>query len=176
MSSRTFSAGLLAATLLLAPLIASAAMLAQPELTTEQREQLLRTCRNVDYTDQIRCEERQLMHVRTSWGLAKPTETYAVYDRLDIGGTKLRKRLQEQRYKENQRYWEVNRRTFGEFKPVTDINTERLPYVNDIRAQRLHCMRDVEPGRPRARCLKAITTEAQEKMRMNRESMVGRKG
>ena len=60
------------------------------------------------------------------------------------------------------------RRTFREFVDQSDVNTERLDYLQDFRRQEYECM-ITPPGRSRSRCLK----EARRKLRTTTRALRG---
>lgn len=124
----------------------------ETDFSITQKEQAMRACVHADTKARERCEARVKKRAEAEWGKSNPVTAFELYDSLDWGKNHLRYDLQVTRKIENQKYWSINRRTFSELTPTDDVNTQRLPYVNTVRAKRLDCM--YEPaGRPRALCL-----------------------
>jgi len=124
----------------------------ETDFSISQKEQAMRACVHADSKARERCEARVKKRAEAEWGKSNPVTAFELYDSLDWGQNHLRYDLQVTRKIENQKYWSQNRRTYSELTPTDDINTQRLPYVNTVRAEQLACM--YEPaGRPRALCL-----------------------
>lgn len=144
----------LALSTLLFSLVSPALAFTQPttkEFTGKEKERILLPCRNTSADRRVRCEVKELKRAQLEWGKSSPMDAYAVYDWLDLGGQRLRDRLQQERSTSFQQYWEDTRRVYSDFEPTDDINTQRLPYVNRVRESRLDCMY-VQHGRARTLC------------------------
>ena len=124
----------------------------ETDFSISQKAQAMRACVHADSKARERCEARIRKHAVAEWGKSNPDSAFQLYDSLDWGQNHLRYKLQVTRRIENQKYWSANRRTYSELTPTDDVNTERFPYVNTIREERLDCMY-VAPGRPRSLCL-----------------------
>ncbi|MDD5624083.1 MAG: hypothetical protein PHI23_05245 [Candidatus Peribacteraceae bacterium] len=148
----------------LTPTLAMARAEATQVFTSHQKQRLFRVCSTVDSKQVKRCEARQLARANRSWGRSSPLEAYDLYDSLDLGKNHLRDRLQLERSTSYKISVSKERRTYSEFVPKDDINTQRLPYLNAIQQERLRCMTDVPHGRPRALCLEQAAINAREYM------------
>ena len=133
-----------------------------PENLTEREKRILfRVCSRADDRSRIRCFVRQLEKMGYDGNRTLPTGAYEVYTELDqtrVRSQQNAKQTIQDRITERLK----DRRTFGNFVPTVDINTQRLDYVNVIRLERLRCMRDVAPGRPRALCLDQLNSDAKQ--------------
>lgn len=132
--------------------------------TEREKERILLPCKRATEDRRIRCEVRELKRAEAEWGKSNPVDAFAVYDWMDLGGHHLRNRLQQERLQSFADHWEDSRKVYSEFTPTTDVNTERLPYVNAIRESRLDCMY-AQHGRTRARCFDLQVDTAQKMMR-----------
>lgn len=137
---------------------------APKEFTEKEKERILRPCKNVSADRRIRCEVRELKRAQAEWGKSTPVNAYAVYDWLDLGGAHRRSALQKARHTAFDQYWANTRRVYSAFEPTDDINTQRLPYVNNVRESRLDCMY-VQHGRARALCFDKQIDVSQKMMR-----------
>lgn len=137
--------------------------LPKKQFTEKEKERILLPCKRVSADRRIRCEVKELKRAELEWGKSSPVDAYAVYDWLDLGGNHLRARLQQERHAQFAEHWGQNRRVYSAFEPTSDINTQRLPYVNRVRESRLDCMY-VQHGRARARCFDRQVDAAQKMM------------
>ncbi|MDD4286757.1 MAG: hypothetical protein PHO20_01315 [Candidatus Peribacteraceae bacterium] len=140
------------------------APLPKKEFTEREKERILLPCKRASPDRRIRCEVRELKRAEAEWGKSNPTDAYAVYDWMDLGGQHLRDRLQQERVDAFTEHWEQTRKVYSQFTPTDDVNTQRLPYVNAIRESRLDCMY-VQHGRARAKCFDIQIDVSQRMMR-----------
>ncbi|TSC97755.1 MAG: hypothetical protein Greene101449_1106, partial [Candidatus Peregrinibacteria bacterium Greene1014_49] len=95
-------------------------------------------------------------------------KAYDLYDAMDLGQGHLRDRLQEERRQEFRRGVQ-DRRTYRQLKPVQNVNTERRPYLNDLKQARLECQ--LKPhGRQRSICMDEVGNWARKVMQSNAPS------
>ncbi|MFH0770124.1 MAG: hypothetical protein V1926_01975 [Candidatus Peregrinibacteria bacterium] len=154
--------------LTLLPTALFAAQTAFPELTADQKTQLFRICQNLGPDKIERCKARQLARAKRTGGMSRPTDAYILYDKkMDRGQGNLREKLRLERKTKYQIEVAKTRKTLGEFTPTEDVNTSRIPYLNDLRSAQLACMK-APPGRQRSTCLKDLNDTFQKKMRAYR--------
>jgi len=151
---------LLIASFSLVPILCSAQQQTAHVFTVSEKERLFRSCKKADPRQRERCETRQLARAQEEWGKSHPTDAFALYDRLDLGKNHLRSSIQTNRRILFERNWSLNRKTFSAFKPVDNLNTRRLPYMNTVREEELNCMYEAH-GRPRTLCLEWQRDRAQ---------------
>lgn len=135
-----------------------------PEITSAQKTLLFRICQNLGPDRIERCQARQLERAKRTGGMSKPTDAQELYDKMDRGQGNLRKRLILERRTKYQIEVAKTRKTFGERTPTEDVNTARIPYLNELRAAQLTCM-VAPPGRQRSNCLKDLNDTFQKKMK-----------
>ncbi|OGJ66611.1 hypothetical protein A3B61_03355 [Candidatus Peribacteria bacterium RIFCSPLOWO2_01_FULL_53_10] len=128
-----------------------------------------RTCHRFSEQDNVRCESREKKKWWQSLRLKRtPRKAYDLYDEMDLGQGHLRQRLQEERKQEFRRGVQ-DRRTYRQFKPVENVNTERRPYLNDLQQARLECQ--LKPhGRQRSLCFDEVGNWARKEMQKQRPS------
>jgi hypothetical protein len=98
--------------------------------------------------------------------MSSPTQAIQLYDRMDLGKQHLRNTVQRQRTVENRREVAVNRKTYSQYTPVQDLNSQKRSYVNELKYARLQCM--LEPhGRQRNLCFDRVANTARKLMRAN---------
>ncbi len=131
--------------------------------TAEQAVVLYKPCEKLTENQQKeRCKSRQL----TKWyndNPRLPKNAMDLYNRLDVGGNQLRARLQQERkdaYAEDAK----TRKTYSQWEPEDNHNTQKAPYLNDLRQQRLDCMYEA-PGRARSRCFDQLKAASVRTMR-----------
>lgn len=129
-----------------------------------------RTCRRFSEQDNIRCESREKQKWWQSLRLTRtPRKAYDLYDGMDLGQGHLRQRLQEERRQEFRRGVQ-DRTTYRQMKPVQNVNTERRPYLNDLKQARLECQLK-PPGRQRSMCMDEVGNWARKLMQADAPSM-----
>lgn len=140
----------------------------QPPEDVMQR--ITRTCKKFDNKDNVRCESREKQKWWQSLRLTRtPRKAYDLYDELDLGQGHLREKLQEERRQEFRRGVQ-DRKTYRQLKPSEDVNTERRPYLNELKQKRLECQLK-PPGRQRSKCMDEVANWARKTMQADTPSM-----
>lgn len=143
---------------LLVPLVSFAAE-DQDIFTEREKAILLKPCANETGSSKIRCEYRQLEHAKVQARRgSKVTGEEEVFERIDFQQGFLRTRMIESVQQRRAARLGESYTPLSQLKPTEDVNTTRLPYLNDYRQKRLECMYET-PGRPRNLCLQRTAQE-----------------
>jgi hypothetical protein len=139
-------------------------------LNPREKQELLKVCDREDSKDYERCKLRQLARTKVVGGKSKPLGAYDLYEKQDWSMGRLRDRLQAEMRSANQARV-AKRRTYRQFEPIDNHNTQSRPYINEFKTEELRCMTEVPHGRPRNLCLDALRNKVRKEMRSTSGSM-----